>query len=303
MTGVWILVGVGAVLLLYVAVLYAVLWVSLRPLRIPIYLSPGGMGVPHEDVVIPAAGGDVVGWWTQGEGPNVAILLHGYMMNRSELVPTGVWLAQRGFSVLTIDFAAHGHARGKKTGLGYPERTEVLAACRWVKERVPHAKIVLIGSSMGSAAAAFALADEPDAADAIVLDSAYSKLNDAVEGWWSLFGGVWLKRLASPTVYLAPPLVGFLPQKADVAKALQKSTVPVLVLHGDHDKLALPNQAERNMASLGNRGKMVWFPQCRHSEGRWMLPDLYFESLGCWLDEIGFLEQVSDATEVEAFMG
>ncbi|HEY0868667.1 MAG TPA: alpha/beta hydrolase, partial [Fimbriimonas sp.] len=143
-------------LALYLLLLLVVAWISIRPPRLPVYISPGVFDAPQEEIAIPYKGRWLRGWWVEG-GPNVAVFAHGYLMNRAELTPVAVKLWKEGMSSLLIDFHGHGRsARGKVT-MGLQEREDVRAAVQFARSR-KNGKLVLIGSSMGSAASALAMA-------------------------------------------------------------------------------------------------------------------------------------------------
>jgi pimeloyl-ACP methyl ester carboxylesterase len=217
------------------------------------------------------------------------VLAHGYMMNRSELAAEAFALWHRGASCLLFESRAHGRSGGKTCTLGNLERLDVLAAVAYAKQRCPGVKVAAIGSSMGSAAIALALGDDPTLLDAAVLDSAYSRLPSAVLGWWRFLGGELLKNLLSPTVLVAWPLVGFNPYKIDVSEALSKVEIPLLFLHGERDNLALPSEARRNFDSAKGPKRIVWFERCGHSEGRWEQAAKYHDALFSFLEESGVL--------------
>lgn len=280
--------------LLYVGSLAVIVRASLHPIRIPIYLSPGSFKCPQEFVKLDGPlGFSIPAWYVPGETDVVAIQVHGYLMNRCELVPTAVWLHERGIGSLLLDLGGHGTAPRPTTSLGWHERKEVLAACAFVRSQNPNAKIILIGSSMGSAACAFALAEDPCCAVGLVLDSAYCRLDEAISGWWRLFGPKWLGVLLRPASFLARFFVDFSPKDVNVDDALSRSACPVLVLHGDRDGIALPSEAQKNIDALGDRASIQWFKNCRHSEGRWEQPDLYFEALETYLRANSWLSYTS----------
>ncbi len=285
---IWILVALAV----YVAILLIVLRVSLCPPRIPIFLSPEGLGSPQEEVDFLSKDGTALcGWWVEAENATaVAVLSHGYLMNRSELSPVAHTLCQLGVSCLVYDFRAHGRSGGKTTSMGYCERHDVAAAAIYAKLRCPGRKLVLMGSSMGAAASALALAEDISLAEALVLDSCYSTLSSASLGWWRFLGGKPLAFALSPVTLLAIPVIGFNPFRVDVSEALRKlSTKPVLFLHGKKDVLALPKEANRNRGAHPGEGDIVWFEGCGHAEGRWIHPLLYDESLLSFLKGAGFL--------------
>jgi pimeloyl-ACP methyl ester carboxylesterase len=213
-------------------------------------------------------------------------------MNRSELTPVAYWLWQRGVSSLLFEFRAHGHTKGGKSTIGWKEADDVAAAIAEARRRLPNARIVLIGSSMGAAACAFA-AGNGARADALILDSCYSRLVSASFGWWRFLGGRVLSLLLGPTVLLAGPLARINPFKADVAHALRNTECPVLLLHGKCDDLATPAEAERNLAALGGRGELVWFDDCGHSEFRWEQPEFYYRTLEAFLLRNNLIESTN----------
>jgi uncharacterized protein len=288
----WILSFLG----LYLIILLGISWISLHPFRIPLFVSPGSMGAPQEEVVVESDGLRLRGWWVEAEGADrVVVLAHGYMMNRAELTPVAQLLWRHGISCLLIDLRAHGKSQGKQSYLGLREATDVREAVRWAKARVPGAKVGVLGSSMGAAAAAIAVGEEPGLIDLLVLDSAYCRLSSAVLGWWRFVGGNLLSIVLSPTVLLAAPMAGFNPFRVDVSRYLARGgAIPVLFLHGDSDNLALPAEAERNKAACTGTTELVWFPGCGHSEGRWEQFERYNSAL------LGFLWR-SEFLKVDPF--
>jgi uncharacterized protein len=284
---IWLLVAVGV----YLGILCGIAWVSLHPFRTPLFTSPSAMGTPQEEFEIPSTGGvRLRTWWVPAKGAKtVAILCHGYVMNRSELSPVAFWLWNHGISSLLFDFRAHGHTKGGASTIGFTEADDVMAAVEEARRRVPGARILLIGSSMGSAAAAFAAARGAQV-DALVLDSCYSRLIQASFGWWRFLGGPVLSYLLGPTVLLAGPLGKINPFKVDVSHALRKVTCPVLMLHGRCDNLALPSEAERNIAAMSGRAEVVWFEECGHSEFRWTQSNRYYQALEAFLIRESLIE-------------
>jgi uncharacterized protein len=287
-----------SVFALYFGVLFAVAWFSLHPLRTPLFTSPGIMGSPQEEVVIDVGPHRLRGWWIQGEPTNCVFLyVHGYLMNRSELAPVAHQMRELGAGGLLIDLRAHGKSGGKKCTFGLHEKEDVAAALRWLRSKTPNQKIVVVGSSMGSAASALALADDPSLADALVMDSGYSILSSAITGWWNFLGGRWLQVVMFPAIYISVPLAGFWPFAVDIGKALSAiGDKPILHLHGTADSLAAPRQAELNLAASKGATELVWFEGSNHSEYRWTQPEKYMDSLTSFLRRNGLLDQLPPNT-------
>lgn len=284
---------------LYLAMLFGIAWFSVRPFRSPLFLSPAWFEAQQYDVEFESEPNIMLkGWWIPAENSRaVAVISHGYMMNRAELTPVAVDLARRGCSCLVYDFRAHGKSGGKICGAGGLEVQDVIAAVAEARRRHPDGPLLLLGSSMGAAASAMAANHPTVKADALVLDSAYSRLPSAILGWWRFLGGKPLAAILSPTVLLGWPMTGTNPFQVDVAKSLKPLQIPVLILHGDADSLALPEEATRNQAACAQGAEVVWFAGCGHSEGRWLIPDLYEQSLYRYLGERGILAPLPDLAQ------
>lgn len=286
-------------LTLYLLALAIIAWISLHPPRIPTWISPGAMFAPQESIEFVSQGNTLRGWWLEAPGCEIVFVLsHGYMMNKCELTPDAVALWRRGASCLLFDHRAQGRSGGKKCGFGFDERHDIVAAVNFARQRKPGAKIVLIGSSMGSAAIAFALADHPDLADAAILDSCYDSFVSASLGWWRYLGGKLLVVALCPTVVIAAPFAGFNPFKISISQRLATfDSVPILFLHGGSDVLARPAGAQKNFDRYRGPKKIVWFEGCSHSEGRWNHPQEFREAVDDFLAETGFLARLPNLPE------
>ncbi|MCW5945763.1 MAG: alpha/beta fold hydrolase [Fimbriimonadales bacterium] len=270
------LIGICIAVGVYLSILIVVAWSATHPPRSPLFLSPTALGVDAEEVEFDSEGIPLKGWWTAPESPSaVAVLLHGYVMSRAENAALAVQLHRNGIASLLFDFRAHGKSGGKLTGIGWFESADVIAACRFARERYPNLPVLLIGSSMGSAAAVFAVAEAPDCADGLVLDSSYSSLASATLGWWNFIGGKAAVAMLAPVVLVSWPIVGFNPFKVSVSRALATVKKPVMIIHGEEDDLVLPDHAKRNFAAANEPKELVMIPGASHSEARWLDPSEY----------------------------
>jgi alpha-beta hydrolase superfamily lysophospholipase len=279
-------------LTIYLLVLLAVAWFSLHPIRTPAFVSPGAMGSRQEPILIELPTHNISGWWVPADEPQaVMVMVHGYLMNRAEYAPAAHWMATRGISCLLIDLRAHGRSGGKKCTLGFLEREDVAAALHYARVKAQGLPVGVIGSSMGSAASALALGDDPSLADLLIIDSGYSRLSVAITGWWNFLGGRKLQIFMWPTVYLAAPMAGFSPFSVDVSKALTRfGDKPVLILHGKKDTLAPPSEAQRNYDACVGEKEIAWFDRCGHSEYRWEQPEKFYQVVEKFLRDRRFIK-------------
>ncbi len=281
-------------LAVYVVAIVAAGYIALHPFRSPVFFSPGAMGLPQEVFDVPNASGTRLrGTWVPHPDPRgVIVCAHGYCMNRSELAAFAGFFASCGLAVLLFDFRNHGGSARGRCGIGWYEREDVKAAAAEARRRAPGVPVLLLGSSMGSAAIAFAVGEDPAVADALVLDSCYDRLMDAAGGWWDFLGamtntGRLLRVWLWPVARLARPFAGFDPKAISVAESLRGYVRPVLLLHGRADTIAPPLCAERIAAAVAGPVEVVWFEHCDHAEMRWLHPDEYRAALGAFFDRIG----------------
>ena len=266
---------------LYVGALIVVTYVSIHPPRVPLWLSPALLGYPEESVRLESDGLELDGWWSDcGSGELAIICCHGYLMNRCELMPMMIRLADLGASWLFFDFRSHGKSGGRTCTMGKLEAHDVAAAAKWVRERQPHAKIVLFGSSMGGAASAIALGDDPSLADALVLDGAFFSMDEAGRGWWDFIGGKALAVILRPTVFVGRLMLRFDPAKVVIAEYLQRiQHKPALFLAGEDDPIVPIKSMERSAEAAGPDTVIVRFENCGHGEARFKQPGEYTEAI------------------------
>lgn len=290
-----VLLTLLAVLLaVYVGGIVAAGYVALHPFRSPVFFSPGGLGLEQEVFDFANAEGTRLRgtWVPHPEARSVMILAHGYCMNRSELAAFSRFLHERGLALLLFDFRSHGGSGRGRTGIGWYEREDVRAAVAEARRRLPGLPVVLLGSSMGSAAIGFAAGEDHGLADALVLDSCYDRMSDAAGGWWDFLGamtntGRFLRVWLWPVARLAVPFAGFDPRRISVAGSLAGYPRPVLLMHGREDTIASPAGAGRIRAAIGGPSEVVWFEGCDHAEMRWLRSDEYRAALGAFLDGLG----------------
>lgn len=292
----WIFFALAPIALYFAALYWIGRW-SVRPPRVPLFLTPALLEAPQETLDIPGPLGRLRAWWMEAPGSKtVVVLCHGYLVNRAEPLPIAYFLWKRGCSCLLFDFRAHGASAGARTTLGWDEREDVKAAVAYARKRVPGARIVLYGTSMGAAAACFALADDPGLADALILDSVYSRLRDAVRGWWVFFGGRRLALALGPLLWMDRLVLGLSARRVDVAEALRRIRgVPILILQGERDDVVPPEAVQRNLEAGGPDVRTIWFADCNHSEARYHRAEEFRRAILEFLEEHRLLEAVPAA--------
>lgn len=265
-----------ALVLVYLGAIVGAAWLAVRPRRLPHVLHPAQTGTDSIRIDVPGEVGDLKSWWIAPPEPvGVIVFAHGYYLNRSEWVVEAARFRAKGYACLLFDFRAFGSSPGTVTSVGYRERADVISCVEWVRANVPPGTPVGgWGSSMGAAALAFAAGERPELFDFVVLDSCYGRLDRSVGGWWRFVGGPVLSILLAPVMPIAAMLAEFDPRKADVPAFLPRYDGPILILHGEEDDLARPDEVRRILEAVP-QAEVKWFPGSAHSAARWEHPEEY----------------------------
>ena len=170
-----------AVLTLALVVLVS-LWIVGGLLTAPANQPVGNLppDLPGESVQFASESGSTIhGWLLPGRKQSGAVvLMHGVRGNRTNMLSRARFLSRAGYTVLLIDFQAHGESPGQHITFGFLESRDARAAVSFLRARAPGEPIGVIGISMGGAAAL--LAAPPLEADALILEMVYPTINQAI---------------------------------------------------------------------------------------------------------------------------
>lgn len=171
------------------------------------------------------------------DGAPLDIGFHGYRSSPLTDFSGGSDLSfQLGHNLLLVDQRAHGKSQGNTITFGIQERRDLLSWVQYALSRFgKEQKIILYGISMGGATVLMASGmDLPENVKGIIADCPYSNALDII-----LHVGrtvpipQWLMK---PFVILGARIFGgFDVRETDAEKAVQKTAVPILVIHGESD--------------------------------------------------------------------
>lgn len=200
-----------------------------------------------------------------GEG-RLAIFFHGY---RSSAIRDGNGIvricADNGYDLLVVDQRAHGQSGGRTITFGIRERFDCLDWIDYSTERFgKEVKIVLMGISMGAATVMMAAGEGlPDNVRCIIEDCGYSSPRDILSSV--------IKRMKLPVgpVYWLLKLSalifgGFDPDSCSAAEALKKCRLPVLLIHGEDDRLVPCSMSRVCREACGDDAVLLKVPKAGH---------------------------------------
>jgi len=194
------------------------------------------------------SGATIHAWYSRGmPGHGAVLLFHGVGADRSAMVGRAVFLHALGYSVLAIDFQAHGESVGEHITVGDLESWDVVAASEFMHRALPEERVGAIGVSMG--AAAVVLAKKPLGLSAVVLESMYPTIEDALDDRMKMALGPW-GVICTPllTVQLKPRL-GVYPSRLRPIDSIARLGAPLLLIHGSEDHHTTIAEAQREFAA------------------------------------------------------
>jgi alpha-beta hydrolase superfamily lysophospholipase len=227
--------------------------------------------------------GHQLGAWLvpgRGDAPSV-LLVHGNGGSRWNSLERAEILAARGCTVLMISTRAHGDSTGEFNDIGFGARHDIVAGVEFLERLRPGRPIVVHGTSMGAAAAVFASKELGARVRGYILESPYRDLRTAV---WNRTDEA-LPPVLDSIAYLglmavAPMVLTDLDQIAPVeAIAGVPDDVPVLILAGDRDRMARPDEARALFERVKTHAQLLIFPRSDHLQMRQVDPALYREAV------------------------
>lgn len=212
--------------------------------------TPEDGGVPFEDLLLTAEDGTAISaWFVPARDPHAPVMLfcHGNAGNISHRVHNLVLLNRIGVSVLIFDYPGFGRSGGRPLEAGVYRSAH--AAYRYLRDErgVPDEKIVLFGRSLG-AAAAVELASG-GRGRALIVECAFTDLYEM-----------------GRHLYPVLPLPRRLKRKYPNAERLAEVRMPVLIIHGEADRL-VPVSMARQLHQLARRPKELYLiPDAGHDD-------------------------------------
>lgn len=259
---------------------------------------PHNIGRPPLDleasnITLASTSGTLIhGWLAHGTPRHgVVLLLHGLHGDRRSMLGRAEFLHKQGYSVLLIDFQAHGESKGRRVTFGDLESRDVAAAIQYLDHQLPGERIGVIGVSLG--AAAFALADPRPAVAAVVLDSMYPTFQEAVADRLRAHLGPFGTPLAPLLFMQMRPRLQIEPARLRPIDWLSRLGAPVLIVGGTRDRVTTLRDT-RAIFAAASTPKELWEVQdARHVDLYQFGKTAYEQRIGAFLSK--YLPQDSEA--------
>ncbi len=240
-----------SLLVVYAGLSYALYRRAFVPPK-PVFLddftfTPFEFQADYEEVELVTADGVTFGAWhfRQPGSPQTVVVSGGHKGQRQGALGISVALWRKGFNVITYSYRGMPGSDRAPVTFGIKEVLELQAVIAFARKRIPHARIGLLGYSMGAVVSLLGAAGEPGI-EALVLDSPFSDLRrllvENVRAASKLPGSpfVWLAGLmlrlrTGSSLAACSPL--------DVLSSLEPR--PLFFIHGGADEITSVNHSRR----------------------------------------------------------
>ena len=211
-------------------------------------VAPAAAGLPEaEDIVLDTADGEKVVAWhiPPQQGRPVILYFHGnggalhIRVDRFRAITAG------GNGLVALSYRGYGGSTGRPSEVGLI--ADGAATYRFAVARHPAAKIVLWGESLGSGVAVALAAQQP--VGGLVLEAPFTSAVDI-----------------AAAVYPFVPVRLLMWDQFRSDRHIGAVKAPVLILHGERDRVVPISYGERLFALAREPKKFVRFPQGRHED-------------------------------------
>src|SRR5215469_14542936 len=253
-------------------------------------------GTELQDVSITAADSVVLKAWyvhPQKFNGSAVVLMHGITDNREGVAGYAELFLRQGYAVLLPDARAHGESGGEFATYGLKEADDLHRWVSWLYEHdSPHC-VYGFGESYGAALMLQSLADESRYC-AVAVEDAFSTAREMsyerVSGFLHL--GAWFgKTLGRPIIAVADlysqTRYGIDLLQPSPLDAVEHSSVPVLLVHGELDRSISPRHSIIMAKAAPDHVQLWLVPNAWHT-GAWSAAHDEFEArvLG-WFSQHG----------------
>jgi alpha-beta hydrolase superfamily lysophospholipase len=163
-------------------------------------------------------------------------------------------LHAEGYSIVLIDLQAHGESPGKQITVGHLEKHDARAAVEFARQKHPNEPIAVVGVSLGGASALLA---SPLGIDALVLESVYPNLNDAVHNRVAAKLGPLSSIPAELFLAQLKARLGILPSQIRPIDHLPNVSCAVLLISGNEDRHTTTTET-KEMFAIARQPKELW---------------------------------------------
>lgn len=231
------------------------------------------LDTPHEQVTIQSRDGlKLAGRFYQGlEGRPLIILMHGYRSTAARDCAGAFRIAhQQGYNILLVDQRAHGSSEGETVSMGILERYDCLRWIAYAVNRFAEKDIILMGVSMGASTVLMTSGHPlPSQIKGIIADCGYSDVREIMTKISCRVKLPFHLKMPGELAYQLTKIGAFLfgrfnPEDTSPKTAVQKCELPMLIIHGEKDRLVPVYMAHDNFSGCNENSELFLVPEADH---------------------------------------
>lgn len=227
--------------------------------------------IPYEEVCIKSFDGLTLfgRYYHVADGAPLQIQFHGYKsMGIRDFCGGNKLARQKGHNTIIVDHRSHGKSQGRVITFGIKERYDCVSWAKYAAERFGEdVPVILAGISMGAASVLMASELElPSNVKGIIADCPYSNPLEIIKlSSEQMELPAVVKALTGPFAIMGARLFGkFNLTETDAIKAVKKSKVPILIIHGEDDRVVPCRMSEEVYDSAPSIIRRETFPEAGH---------------------------------------
>ena len=249
------LIILGISVTIYITLCLLLRWGQTRLIFVPdnqLSSTPEKYNLDYQEIWIDVEQEKIHGWWisaTQKSAP-VMLYLHGNASNNGDLVDNAMLFQQLGLSVLLIDYRGYG-----KSSATFPNEKRVYedAEAAWkyltATRNIEPQDIFVYGHSLGGAIA-INLATKYPEMGGLITEGTFTSIQEIA---------------SSDSLFRFLPLNWIVTQRFDSISKIKSLETPILIFHGDADRIVPVAMAEKLFAAAPEPKQLVIIPQAEHN--------------------------------------
>jgi pimeloyl-ACP methyl ester carboxylesterase len=196
------------------------------------------------------------------------LVLHGVLDRSAVMLPAARALADAGYRAVLVDLRGRGRSTGKYMTFGIQEAKDLSQVLDALQAKgLVTGRLGVYGISYG-ATTAIQLAAVDRRVRAVVAVEPFSSAREEVPHFARMVapgvGALISDKTYQESLDEAGRIADFDPDEADAAKAIQRTSAPVLIVHGRNDWIVPHEQSERLHAAAPGHSELVLIPYLGH---------------------------------------
>ena len=247
------------------------------------------MARPYESVYITAKDGTKLfgRYYHVCDGAPVHLLVHGWRGYAVLDCSGGTALAHKiGHNALVIDQRANGKSGGHCISFGVREKDDCASWIQYINNRFgENTQIILSGISMGAATVLMASGmDLPGNVKCILADCPFTSAEDIIKEVCRTINlpqksSYFLARCAA--LFIGHFRLG----NSNAVKAVAKTQLPILILHGEDDRFVPCNMGKKLYEANPEKIRLITFPEAGHGLSYMAKPEQYEQEVIAFLEK------------------